>query len=256
MTTATPLESAPGHAHAEHGHGHDHGHGDPAEHLAHHFDDKQQQFDSGKFGIWLFLVTEILFFSGLFCAYTVYRSLHPEIFSSCSTFLNTSLGAVNTVVLLFSSLTAAWAVRCAQLGQRKGLIINILLTLACASTFMVVKYFEYSHKLHLGISPGGTWTYDDDINHPPEGVAMPSSLAAEHPAVKNRQIFFSIYYGMTGLHGFHVLAGIVVWLWILKRALRGEFGPKFFGPVDFTALYWHVVDIIWIYLFPLLYLIN
>jgi len=249
MTTAQVEH---GTAHSEHAH-------DPAEHLAHHFDDKHQQFDSGKLGIWLFLVTEILFFSGLFCAYTIYRSLHPEVFAYCSQFLDTTWGAVNTVVLLFSSLTAAWAVRNAQLGQRRALIINILLTIACACAFMVVKYFEYSHKLHLGLGPGEKFQYVEDISNPPENVKLLSEFAADNPdlpAVKNMRLFFSIYYGMTGLHGFHVLGGIVVWLWILRRALRGEFGPKFFGPVDFTALYWHVVDIIWIYLFPLLYLIN
>jgi cytochrome c oxidase subunit 3 len=236
-----------------------HAHGDPEEHLAHHFDDKHQQFDSGKLGIWLFLVTEILFFSGLFCAYTIYRSLHPEVFTHCSQFLDTSFGAINTVVLLFSSLTAAWAVRNAQLGQQRALQVNILLTLACAATFMVIKYFEYSHKLELGLSPGGTFHYLGGTDPVPEGTLPVAEVAAanpDHPQVKNMHLFFSIYYGMTGLHGFHVLGGIVVWIWMLMRARRGEFGPKYFGPIDFTALYWHVVDLIWIYLFPLLYLIN
>ncbi len=246
-------------------HAHDaHAHSDPAEHLAHHFDDKQQQFDSGKLGIWLFLVTEVLFFSGLFCAYTLYRAHHPEVFAAASKFLNTTLGATNTVVLLFSSLTAAWAVRNAQLGQKKGLIINILLTIACASTFMVVKYFEYTHKFHEGVFPGGEFQPSEEAReilfgteHPAVGsIQEAMNSDAGHPDVKNVQLFFSIYYGMTGLHGFHVIAGIIAWLWILKRAMKNEFGPKFFGPVDYVALYWHVVDIIWIYLFPLLYLIK
>lgn len=253
-------------AHAEHGHAAahaDHGHGDPAEHLAHHFDDKQQQFDSGKLGIWLFLVTEVLFFSGLFCAYTLYRAHHPEVFTAASKFLDTTLGAVNTVVLLFSSLTAAWAVRNAQLGQKKGLMINILLTIACASTFMVVKYFEYTHKIHMGVVPGAGYAPDAEAQRILYGetgshtsIQDAWSLEPSKPEVRNLHLFFSIYYGMTGLHGIHVVCGIIVWLWILRRAMAGEFGPKFFGPVDFTALYWHVVDIIWIYLFPLLYLIN
>jgi cytochrome c oxidase subunit III len=255
-------------AQAEHAHAHaDHAHGDPAEHLAHHFDDKQQQFDSGKLGIWLFLVTEVLFFSGLFCAYTLLRAHHPEMFTTASRFLDTTLGAVNTVVLLFSSLTAAWAVRNAQLGQQKMLIVNILLTVACAATFMVVKYFEYTHKFHLGVYPGGEkfdpnaeaqTIFFGEAGAPVGGVSIADVLQmdASQPAVKNLHLFFSVYYGMTGLHGIHVIGGIIVWLWILRRAMRGEFGPKFFGPVDFTALYWHVVDIIWIYLFPLLYLIR
>ena len=230
-----------------------HLHGDPEEHLAHHFDTKEQQFDSGKLGIWAFLVTEILFFSGLFCAYAIYRSLHPEVFVYASRFLDTTMGAINTAVLIFSSLTAAWAVRAAQMRNKKWLIINIWVTIACACAFMVVKYFEYTHKFEIGITPGGTYTHAPQ----PEDLASMQDIAANYgDAPKNVQLFFSIYYGMTGLHGFHVLFGIIVWLWILKRAYRGEFGPKFFGPVDFTALYWHIVDIIWIYLFPLLYLIH
>ncbi len=249
-------------AHADqHGHaGGDHGaHHDPEAHIAHHFDDAQQQFDAGKLGIWAFLVTEILFFSGLFCAYSVYRNLHPEVFVYASTFLDTSKGAINTGVLILSSLTAAWAVRNAQLGQKKMLVVNILITIACACAFMVVKYFEYTHKFHLGVFPGGEFTYAPS-EHDPEMArkvaSIQSLLASDQPLPHNVQLFFSIYYGMTGLHGFHVLFGIIVWVWILKRALKGEFNPKFFGPVDFTALYWHIVDVIWIYLFPLLYLIH
>src|SRR5688572_17166622 len=143
---------------AAHDHGHDdHGHGahDPIHaanpHLAHHFDTPQQQFDAGKMGIWLFLLTEVLFFAGLFCAYTVYRAIRPEVFVYAHYFLDTKLGAVNTCVLLISSLTAAWAVRNAQLRQQKLLMINIAVTIACACTFMVVKYFEYSHKVHDGL---------------------------------------------------------------------------------------------------------
>lgn len=255
---SSTLEAPPD-PHGAHGAAGHEVHHDPEAHVAHHFDDPAQQFDAGKLGIWAFLVTEILFFSGLFCAYSVYRNLHPEVFVYASTFLDTKMGAINTLVLILSSLTAAWAVRNAQLGQRKMLIFNICVTIACACAFMVVKYFEYTHKFHLGVFPGREFTY------------VPSS-ADEHEHVKleslahirenfglvphNVQLFFSIYYGMTGLHGFHVLFGIVAWLWILKRAIKGEFNPKYFGPVDFTALYWHIVDVIWIYLFPLLYLIH
>ncbi len=236
-------------------------HGKQEEHLQHHFDDAQQQFDAGSLGIWVFLVTEVLFFSGLFCAYSIYRANHPEVFVYASKFLDTNLGAVNTLVLIISSLTAAWAVRNAQLGQKKMLIINIVITILCACTFMVVKYFEYDHKIHIGIRPGGNFTMS------PEGAAAETGdaiVAAASGApisptegeVRNVHLFWSVYYGMTGLHGIHVLLGIVVWLWILKRAMAGHFGPRFFGPVHFTALYWHIVDLIWIYLFPLFYLIN
>lgn len=265
-STAHGATAAP-----EHGAGHGHGaHSDPAEHLAHHFDTAQQQFDSGKLGIWAFLVTEVLFFSGLFCAYAIYRSHHPEVFVYASQFLDVRLGAVNTAVLILSSLTAAWAVRAAQLGQKKLLVWNLVITILCACTFMVVKYFEYSHKIHIGLRPGGNfiWTPEGEKAFEESGVlAVPAAdptapvVAADGsvtpPAIpRHVKIFFSVYYGMTGLHGFHVLCGIVVFIWLLKRALRGEFGPKYFGPIDFAALYWHIVDVIWIYLFPLLYLIH
>src|SRR4029079_17403216 len=157
--TSTETVSVPkdGHAHPEgsahveadtgHGHGDAHAHGD-GPHLAHHFDSYQQQFDAGKLGIWLFLLTEVLFFSGLFCAYTVYRGMHPEVFVYAHYFLDTKLGALSTCVLLISSLTAAWAVRNAQLAEKKMLMLNIVITIACACTFMCVKYVEYAHKYH------------------------------------------------------------------------------------------------------------
>ncbi|MBK6940632.1 MAG: cytochrome c oxidase subunit 3 family protein [Planctomycetes bacterium] len=253
MSSTIETAVAPsGHAHAAH-----HWHEDPETHLAHHFDTPQQQFDSGKLGIWLFLVTEILFFSGLFCAYTIYRHFHPEVFVYASKFLDTNMGFINTLVLIFSSLTAAWAVRNAQLNQKKSLVINIVLTIACAFAFMGIKYVEYSHKIHDGLLPGPAYT---------RGLEPPAAAAAGHAAAvdptagmdrpDNVHIFFGIYFFMTGLHGFHVLAGIVVWLWLLKRAIKGEFNTKYFGPIDYAALYWHIVDLIWIYLFPLLYLIH
>jgi cytochrome c oxidase subunit 3 len=229
----------------------DHGeHADPRYHLAHHFDTPQQQFDSGKFGIWLFLVTEILFFSGLFCAYAIVRGMHPEIFAYASKTLDTKWGAINTVVLIVSSVTAAWAVRNAQMNQQRWLKINIVLTLLCASAFMCIKYVEYSHKFHVGLMPGYAHVFDPSG---PEGV---EAGLADEPRPENLHLFYACYFGMTGLHGIHVLAGMVVWIWMLVRAFKGQFGPKFFGPIDFSALYWHIVDLIWIYLFPLLYLIN
>ena len=309
---ARPVPGAPhgpaGHGHADHGHGH-------AEfpHLAHHFDTPQQQFDAGKLGIWLFLLTEVLFFSGLFCAYTIYRAMRPEVFVYAHYFLDTNLGALNTCVLLVSSLTAAWAVRSAQLAQKQKLVANILITIVCAGTFMVVKYFEYSHKAHVGLLPGKNFQPTEQVwevpsfqkKHPEaaeyarklvaqaaaskaEGAAAPAAEAspapeaeatkptaeqieplikagvlgpkAEDPNVpsrpRNAHVFFGIYFFMTGLHGVHVLIGIGVWVWLLIRASKGVFGPMYFGPIDYAALYWHLVDLIWIYLFPLLYLIH
>jgi cytochrome c oxidase subunit 3 len=325
-TEAAKKASAPppahDHDHDDHGHGHGHEAHDPIHaanpHLAHHFDTPQQQFDAGKLGIWLFLLTEVLFFAGLFCAYTVYRSMHPEVFVYAHYFLDTKLGALNTCVLLISSLTAAWAVRNAQLKEQKALMLNIVITIACACTFMCVKYVEYSHKYHDGLLPGHNFQPKEQIwelksfrdRHPEAaeyaeklakldekkaaaaggtpaagsetakveanaekiarpteeelepllaaGLVGPRSLdpSAHISRPRMAHVFFGIYFFMTGLHGFHVLIGIGIWIWMLVKAAKGQFGPTYFGPIDFTALYWHLVDLIWIYLFPLLYLIH
>lgn len=214
--------------------------------LQHHFDTPVQQFDAAKLGMWAFLAQEVLFFSGLFVAYGVYRSWYPEVFSIGSHLLDKNLGALNTIVLLFSSLTAALAVRSAQLGEQKKTSTYLVITILCAFAFLVVKYFEYSHKIHVGLLPGHFWHAD------PAHMGLPADTA--FPA--NLHVFFGIYFMMTGVHGLHVVIGIGVMIWILIRNMRGEFGKEFFTPVDLTALYWHLVDLIWIYLFPLLYLID
>lgn len=357
-------------------HADDHGHDHPS-FLAHHFDDPQQQFDSGKLGIWLFLVTEVLFFSGMFCAYALYRARNPEVFTFASQFLNTSLGAFNTGVLLFSSLTMAWGVRCAQLRQRGGLVLCLALTLCCASLFLGVKAVEYSHKWDIGLLPGKAyqsqylqvaehhaweplkalsgqvpmdwltmlcivpgiisiglmiWTvrcffggdrrikevstslaltglsfflgvgvgrvFEGSAAHAHDshgtehvesadgGHADTSPTNAHHPEVHyvaapkvsesndkghsslgepdiesidqkgGAGLFFSIYYCMTGVHAIHIIGGMIVLAWLLVRASKDVFHEQYFGPVDYVGLYWHLVDLIWIYLFPLLYLIR
>jgi cytochrome c oxidase subunit 3 len=428
--------------HDAHGGGDDHGH-HGSRFIQHHYDDAQHQFDSGKLGIWLFLAQEVLFFSALFVAYVLYRVHHGELYSYAHKWLQVKFGAINTAVLIFSSLTAAWAVRCAQLNQRKGLILCLATTIACACTFLGIKYLEYSHKYHEHIlfgryfdpciSPGEKelltknnecpgskttvdWDYgtqtpkagscfesskiDQDAHEPgvqadcqvfeitraeqakagaknadgspvmewvektkreitnrciermpwePEvgdaqkfpcwrtayqpavcadlttadqftqgmasrpqvGVLVeygdsrergdelaiqaqckPAPTAAavadvfanteqapklgdkaihpvhipttheEHeleamgPPPEHTNMFFTIYFAMTGLHGIHVLFGVGVFTWLLIRAIKGHFTPEYFGPVDYAALYWHIVDLIWIFLFPLLYLIH
>lgn len=206
-------------------------------HVQHHFVDSDQQFDSAKMGMWVFLVNEILFFGGLFCAYIVFRAWYPELFTMAAEELNTFWGAVNTVVLIGSSLTVAMAIRSAQKDQMKGLKINLLITIALACVFMVIKAFEYSHKFELGIFPGQYYTFTG-IDHP------------------QAHIFFSIYYMLTGVHAIHVLVGIGLIAWIYRRASKGEFSSEYYTPVEITGLYWHLVDLIWIFLFPLLYLIE
>ncbi|TWU49559.1 cytochrome c oxidase subunit 3 [Rubripirellula reticaptiva] len=407
------IDVAPENAHDAHGHDHDH-----PSFLAHHFDTPEQQFDSGKLGIWLFLVTEVLFFGGMFCAYAIFRMLRPDVFEGSSQFLNTKLGAINTGVLLFSSLTMAWAVRCSQTEEYKKLTAMLASTLSCAMIFLGVKSIEYSHKWGMGLLPAGSFFYDPANPHPTAtemvekhgfsagtafflenglyflcapfallmvGVlvwlavsvlkgdkfqtacAMPLSVVcicffvgvglgmilesgsdeghgahtvagehagdghvatgdhdhdhaspAKHAAVqvgtdsdltirerlatdvtnsgisselsaRERQttlaqgsvvtdtstieggiseteqnvltprtagIFFGIYYCMTGVHAIHILCGIGVLTWLLIRSVRHDFNRQYFGPVDYVGLYWHLVDLIWIYLFPLLYLIR
>ena len=280
-------------------------------HVAHHFDGPQHQFDSGKLAMWAFLAQEVLFFSALFVAYIIFRYNHPEVFAYAHKYLDVKFGAINTAVLIFSSLSAAWAVRAAQKNQQKLLIGCLAVTILCAFAFLGIKYIEYSHKFHIGTTfgcnfapnetPDGTkieWPEAPiqklgselsnaencralqaanaqvvtapltDKDGKPLEPGSPEALAALADADKevkshyaglpppNTNMFFSIYFAMTGLHGIHVLVGIGVFIWLLVRAMKGHFSEAYFGPVDFAALYWHIVDLIWIYLFPLLYLIH
>ena len=198
---------------------------------------------NAKLGMWLFLAQELLFFSGLFVGYLVFRLWYPEAWSVGSHELDWKLGTANTLVLLFSSLTAVLAVRSAQLGERKKTSMYILITIACACIFLVVKYFEYTHKFHAGLLPGNYFA--PVAGHTNSTVFPPGSAS-----------FFSVYFMATGVHGIHVLVGIGVLLWIWRRNESGEFTKDFWTPVDLVALYWHLVDLIWIYLFPFLYLID
>ncbi len=290
----------------------------------HHFENADQQYQSAKLGMWVFLATEILFFGGLFCAYSVYRFNHPEVFIFGHHFLDKSLGALNTVILICSSLTAAWAVRAAQLKQIRMLKLMLVLTILFAFGFLGVKAVEYNSKWKHGllwarqyhphvdheeatkvlISEEGfetgtvegvveevtvlqevgdavlaeteTTVVEEEAVAAPAGDADRSKIApaAEGPAglaapgaeessektievePANAQTFFSIYFLMTGLHGIHVVGGIGAFIWLYFGARRGEFSTGHFTRVDMVALYWHVVDLIWIYLFLLLYLIE
>lgn len=380
----------------------DHGHDHPP-HLAHHFDTPEQQFDSAKLGMWIFLATEVLMFGGLFCAYAVYRYNNPEVFRYSEHHLNTALGTTNTVVLLASSLTMALAVRAAQLGQQTQLKLLLAFTLLGGVGFMVIKTIEYSEKFSHGLYPGRWNVYDKqqneegyieyfaehhgttehleeeqevptlgteglslvdegqggdepqhavgdpaNVEHGPEAIGgadtdphatqrgneplgdtipadqrsaaddqsevvdsgrqspaqnldppagerlaslgpsyvdphlgtgdaalirpafnTPRGLSLERPdahavieytdlsikSQSNVKAFFNIYFVMTGLHGIHVLIGMGLIGWVYVKAAAGTFGPAYFTPVDVVGLYWHLVDLIWIFLFPLLYLI-
>jgi cytochrome c oxidase subunit III len=208
--------------------------------LAHHFDTVGQQISSAKLGMWLFCCTEVLMFSGLFLAYFILRDLYPEMVLVASEELNKAWGGLNTIVLLTSSFTMALGVRAAQTNNQKALERNLLLTIACACIFMVVKYIEYSGKISHGLLPGQWFA------------------AAEHgyELPKYSRVFFGIYFTMTGLHGVHVLVGIGVLSWIFIRARRHEFNSENYVAVENAGLYWHIVDLVWIFLFPLLYLVK
>ncbi|MFT5514313.1 MAG: cytochrome c oxidase subunit 3 [Rhodothermales bacterium] len=218
--------------------------GQPA-HLKHYFTSSEQQFDAAKMGMWLFLITEILLFSGMFVAYTVYRVWHPEVFAQSAELLDWKLGGLNTLVLLASSFTVAFGIQNIQKGNQKGLIINLVITLVCAAVFMFIKYNEYTGKFAAGIFPGA--------NFAPVGEYHGHNLAAYDIPFASQ--FFSIYFVMTGIHGFHVLIGMGVFTWLIIRSIKGHFSPEYYTPIELTGLYWHLVDIIWIFLFPLLYLI-
>ncbi len=356
-------------------HAHDHGHDHP-EWLAHHFESAEQQTGAAKLGVWLFLAQEVLFFAGLFAAYAVYRANHPEVFLNAHHYLNPTLGAFNTIVLLASSLAVAWGVRAAQLNDQKTLLWTHIFTLACAGMFMGVKAVEYMYKMYEGLfwvgsyapnpdapfgvvqhnlvwtvfwclvigvatmafgwkqksgpKPGRGWisfsvgaviasagagiviangiqAYEVEA-HMAEHLAVAhgaaevegledvaaDEAAMEHPAVEgaagegaadepapdshaasdhapaesapapaprvegevNASNFFSIYFAMTGVHALHIIGGIIAILWIVGRIGRGDFGPHYIDPVEGVGLYWHLVDLVWIFLFPLLYLIH
>lgn len=234
---ATDTETAPAPTTTDHG-GHDH---HPA-HLEHHFVSSEQQFDSAKLGMWLFLITEVLLFSGMFVAYAVYRQWHPEAFVEASKTLNVTMGTLNTIVLLTSSLTVALSIHYIQRDKVKQCVYSLVATILLAGGFMVVKYFEYTAKFEHGVYPGGLMD--------PHGAHY--EYLASIPYAPQ---FFSIYFVMTGIHGAHVLIGMAVIGWCAVRAWQGAYSSEYFTPVELTGLYWHLVDIVWIFLFPMLYLI-
>jgi len=209
--------------------------------LAHHFAEPEQQLEAAKMGMWIFLLTEILLFGGIFCAYVVYRGQNLEMFHSAHKLLSVPLGATNTFILMASTIAMTFAIRAMQLGNRQQTVMLLIFTLVCAAAFLGIKYVEYSHKFHLGLLPGIYYTYDGS-----EGAIVG----------KNPHIFFGIYFAMTGVHALHVIAGMAVIAWMLVRTARGDFSAEYYTPLEMSGLYWHLVDIIWIFVFTLLYLIG
>jgi cytochrome c oxidase subunit 3 len=209
---------------------------------AHQFDDLEQQREAGSLGMWVFLATEVMVFGALFTGYVAFRSANPEAFAEASRQLNVLIGGINTVVLLASSLTMALAVQAAQLGKRQKLISCLVLTALLGTMFMVLKAVEY----YLD--------YRDDLV--PNLAFKPEQWLDRGVNPERVQLFLLFYYIMTGLHALHLTIGIGVLVVIAFMARRGSFSPEHYGPVEVTGLYWHFVDVIWIFLLPLLYLIG
>jgi len=205
------------------------------------FDTEAQQKDASTLGMWIFLVTEIMFFGGMFAVYTVYRGWYPQVFAIASSSLNEIIGAANTAVLLLSSFTMVLAVRAGQLGQQKMIVIFLILTLLFGGVFLGVKAYEWKEKFEEHHIPGQAAFHLEGVAPADQGHA---------------QLFFSIYFAMTGLHALHMVIGVGLLLTLILQARRGKFSADYYTPVDTAGLYWHFVDVIWIFLFPLLYLID
>lgn len=206
-------------------------------HYAHHFKSAEHEFETSKQGIWLFMATEILMFGAIIVAYALFHAIYPEMFAEGAKYLDWKMGFINTLVLIFSSFTMALGIYYAQKNDKSKTVLCLLTTIICGFIFMTIKYFEYTHKFEHGLYPGKWFTHE----------------GAEHA---NLALYFSFYYVMTGLHGLHVLIGMGLITWVLIRASKGEFNENYYTPVEGVGIFWHIVDLIWIYLFPILYLIG
>jgi cytochrome c oxidase subunit 3 len=204
--------------------------------LAHHFDTLGQQEEASSLGMWVFLATEVLFFGGLFATYSIYRSWYPQAFAAASHDLDIVLGTVNTAVLITSSLTMALAVHAAQTGERRRLLLMLVATMALGAIFLGIKGVEYYHKFEAHHIPGPSFLFE-----------------AEY--VRQAQIFFSLYFVMTGLHAVHMVIGLGIMAWMMWWSWNGTITREYASPIEISGLYWHFVDIVWIFLFPLLYLV-
>ena len=215
--------------------------------LLHHFATEEQQRDASNFGMWIFLGTEVMFFGGLFCAYLIYRGWYFGDFAAASKSINAALGATNTAVLICSSLTVVLAIWAAQTARRALMIAMLILTMIFGLGFLGIKGIEYHDKFVEHHVPGPSFSFEhEEIPGHPGQYANP----------RHAQIFFALYFIMTGLHALHMIVGLGIFTWLLIMAWRGYFTPHYHTPLEIGGLYWHFVDIIWIYLFPLLYLID
>jgi cytochrome c oxidase subunit III len=215
--------------------------------LLHHFADAEQQRDAASLGMWVFLATEVMFFGGMFCAYLLYRHWYFGDFGAASKSINATLGAANTAVLICSSLTVVLAVWAAQTARRALLVGMLVVTMLFGLAFLGIKGYEYYEKFEEHHVPGPSFSFDH--------VPIPGH-PGEYANPRHAQIYFSLYFVMTGIHALHMIIGLGIFTWLLIMAVKGRFTPEYHTPVEIGGLYWHFVDIIWIYLFPLLYLID
>ncbi len=214
--------------------------------LRHHFVDMEQQKESTTLGMWLFLLTEIMFFGALFTGYAIYRYQYPEAWSAASHHLDIRLGLFNTIVLISSSLTMALAVHAAQTGKKQALILFLIATLTLGLVFLGVKTKEYSDKFEHHLVPGHGFQFE----------AAPKREESDRDLPKHAALFYCFYFGMTGMHALHMIIGMVTLVVLVRMAQKNRFSAEYHPHIELFGLYWHFVDIVWIFLFPLLYLVG
>jgi cytochrome c oxidase subunit III len=231
------------------------------------FETLEQQKETSTLGMWIFLMTEVLFFGGLFMTYTINRHAYSAAFGMGGNTLDLKLGGLNTVILIMSSLTMAMSVWAAQVGKKKQVTAFLIATLILGTAFLGVKAIEYKQKYDHHLIPGRSFDISFCVNNPAACGLTASGLAAEKKEIEeafardpelnsHAQLYFSLYFGMTGLHALHMVIGAGLLVWLIIESLTQRYGPGYNTPVEVTGLYWHFVDIVWIYLFPLLYLID
>jgi cytochrome c oxidase subunit 3 len=223
----------------------------------HHFETEEQQREAGSFGMWLFLLTEIMFFGGMFFAYLLYRNWYYPAFAVASNQLSVPLGAANTAILITSGFCMAVGVWAAEVRARGILVVMLILTTLFGLAFLGVKAVEYHEKWEKHHIPGASFNISEFVNPP---IDAKTGKRTEEPLApdmaQKTQVFFFLYFAMTGMHALHMIIGIGLLLWLIKRAQRGDFSAGYVAPIENFGLYWHFVDIVWLFLFPLLYLIN
>ncbi|HEV2710010.1 MAG TPA: cytochrome c oxidase subunit 3 family protein [Edaphobacter sp.] len=243
---------------ATHSHSHEtaqpkeHGHVALPQHR-HHFETQEQQREAGTFGMWLFLLTEIMFFGGLFFSYLLYRNWYYDAFVVASNQLSVPLGGANTAILITSGFFMALGVWAAEVRKKGLLVLTLILTMLFGIAFIGVKADEYHEKWEKHHIPGEHFDVSEFVN--PHAYGLKEEPLAPDQAA-HTQIFFSLYFAMTGLHALHMIIGLGILVWLTIRAHRGDFTAGYVAPIENFALYWHFVDIVWLFLFPLLYLIN